>query len=79
MSGRVEQNLEGAKDRKQIDEFIELLFSEYNDRHIFFDEFVQLAESCTSELFVGIYEAIYSCIPCAQTFLLMRYNYKRFL
>ena len=46
---------------------------------IYFDEFMQLAFSVSSDLFFCIYDAIYKCVPCVQNFLLMRQNFKKFL
>jgi len=47
------------KNRKQIDQFVELLFNEYEGNEMYFDEFMHLATTVTSELFVAIYDCIY--------------------
>jgi len=52
------------EDSKQIIEFTECLFQEFPDG-LYFDEFVYLAKSITSELVYSIYHAVYQCVPCA--------------
>lgn len=66
-------------DSDQIDDFIEVLFSGFEDEEIYFDEFVKLAKEVTSELFVCVYDCIYRYIPCVKNFLIMRANYLEFL
>ena len=66
-------------DNEQIMIFIDTLFSGFDDEEIYFDEFITLAKEVTSELFVCIYDCIYTYIPCAKNFLIMRANYIEFL
>ena len=66
------------QDSKQIEIFIDKLFSEHHEG-MYFDEFVNLAKEVTSELFLGIYDCVYQNIPCAKNFLVMRQNYISFL
>ena len=42
---------------------------------IYFNEFVKLAESLGSELYVAVIDCIYKCVPCVKNFYLMRANY----
>jgi len=46
---------------------------------IYFPEFVELTTKVTSELMLGIFDCIYSCIPCCHNFFQLRANFKRML
>lgn len=40
---------------------------------MFYDEFVDLCEEVTSEMFFAIFDALYQCVPCMQNFCRMRH------
>lgn len=47
------------EDNMQIQRFLELMFKEYKDKSMYFDEFQKLATEVTSELFVSVYYCVY--------------------
>ena len=75
---RVEHMNQKRTDNEQITRFVDTIFSEHPNG-MYFDEFTKLAQECTSELFISIYDSIYQCIPCVKNFLIMRANYKNLL
>ena len=76
---RVEYLVQKDEDNKQINQLLEVLFKEYGDDGMYFDEFQKLAKEVTSELFLCVYNCIYQYVPCVKNFLIMRENYLSFL
>ena len=76
---RVEYMTRKEEDNEQINRFLEVLFSQYKDGCMYFDEFIKLAMDVTSELFTCIYNCIYKYVPCVKNFLILRDNYFQFL
>ena len=65
-------------DAGQIDDLVKVIFQN-NEEAIFFDEFLKITESVTSELFVSIFDCIYQCCPLVKNFFIMRANYLHLL
>ena len=75
---RAQFSTDKYEDTKQIDQLLDLIFK-YHPDGMYFDEFIDLAKEVTSDLFLCIYDCIYSYIPLVQNFLLMRAHYKNYL
>ena len=46
---------------------------------MYFDEFVQVCQSVTSEFAYGVLDTMYNCIPCLQNHFRMLANYRQIL
>lgn len=57
---------------------MDLIFKHHPDG-MYFDEYMTLAKEVTSDLFLCIYDCIYSYIPLVHNFQLMRAQYKHYL
>jgi len=67
------------EDWKQIDQLQLSIFNLEHPDGLYFDEFMNLTENTTSDLFFSIYDCIYTYVPCVKNFLVLKENYKQFL
>lgn len=75
---RSQYSIDKTEDTKQIDQLLDLIFK-YHPYGMYFDEFIDLAKGVTSDLFLCIYDCVYSYIPLVFNFQLMRSHYKHYL
>ena len=63
-------------DTDEINHLVECIYDNLNgEESIFFEEFMQISKEVTSELYVAIYDTLFSCIPLIKNFNILRCNY----
>ena len=66
-----------SQHQREIKIFMDIIFNNF-DKYLFFNEFDSINQQVTSELFFSIFDLIYSNVPCAQNFLIMKAKFDKY-
>ena len=63
-------------DVEEIKSFVDCMYDNVpGSTVIYFDEFIKITKEITSELYVSIFDCLYSCIPLVKNYIILRNNY----